>query len=130
MLLKIPPHSTQSKNASLGLCFGPVSICCRAELGSTALAHPQQDIRAAASVLLPALEHFLRQGILSLGVRWSWLGSVSCTGISPRRDFAPGKYLHTADGCSGAAWQGCGFGRGEGSETFQLYLPFSLPWEQ
>lgn len=38
--------------------------------------------------------------------------------------------LHTPDGFSGAAWQGHGLGRGEGNETPQLCLPFSLPREQ
>lgn len=40
---------------------------------------------------------------------------------------AEGKYLHTADGFSGAAYQGHRLGRGERNETLQL---LSLPLEQ
>ena len=58
----------------------------------------------------------------------SWPGEIP---FSPgkRAVSAEGKYLHTADGFCGAAYQGHRLVRGEGNETLQLYLLLSLPLE-
>lgn len=82
--------------------------------------------RAAASASCLLLEPFLRQGILSVGSDEAGWAVLTAQGVTARRDFPPGKRLHTADGFSGAAWQGHGLGRGEGNET-PAFLAFFSP---